>query len=270
MEGMFRKFFRKKVPEQAPASLSSSENEDPYPSMSPEDRERFGLNETIEEVDKESMKKLFNSDELVKAFENMRAQTFPRAHATNMKREIVLQTKENNIMSREILSRGTAVYIGSGDDIEYPLLLGARDITLVDSGTESPERFIEVVLKKINDIGGKEITIKESTISFKIIESEEAVPVTVHLERKNIAGFPGNDTETEDYVAPQNISLLLSFNSGGDADKNISLINGIIPGGYIVPDRIGRSDEEMRELGFTAKYFSSDKIKKMKVFQKDI
>ncbi len=266
---MFRKFFRKKAPEQTSGSLSS-ESEDSYSSTSPEEGELFELNEIIEEVDKEAMKKVLHSDELVKAFENMRAQTFPIGSATNIKREIVLQVVENHMMNKEVLSRGTAVYIGSGDDIEYPLLLGARDITLVDSGTESPDRFTEVVLRKINNLGGKEITVMGNTISFEIIESGETVPVTVHLEHKNIAGFPHNDMETEDYIASKNISLLLSFNSGGDADKNIDLVNGIIPGGYILPDRIGRSDEEMRELGFTPKYFSNEKVKKMKVFQKDI
>lgn len=100
------------------------------PALTPEQSKKFKLDEKLSEFGYNYLRKLFPSVDLVYAFLRMQAMTMPTTKALNSKRLIVQEiTLKKYLKGIEDLR---VVYVGSAVDIEYPLLLGARKITMVD------------------------------------------------------------------------------------------------------------------------------------------
>lgn len=260
MENPLRKFFRKK--EKEDLSYRSG--------LSAEQRERFGLNETLDVIDQAILDKLLPSDDLKGAFDNMRAKTFPTIPATNVKREVVLEVLNKNLLDKASLEKGDTVYVGAGDDIEYPILLGARNIILVDSGFESGSGFIDAIKQKIEStFKSSELNVDGNVLTFQLdigAESKETIKIKADFKHVKMGALDVSDRDR--YVPENQISLLMNFNSGGDIDQDPDLVEKVIPGGYILPDRIMATDEEMLKKGYEITPLSAEKTKGRKVFRK--
>lgn len=258
MENPFKKMFGKKKEE----DLSYRSG------LTQEQRDRFGLDAQLKQPSEEDMEKLFPSDDLKRAFDGMKARTFPPVHAINTKRAVVLESLKRELISKENLETGLVVYIGSGDDIEYPILLGARDITLVDPGFGSEKEFKLEIIKKIKEIvRDQEIRIDGNEIVFTIdVGKNQKENITIRLENKYLTGGP-HIAGSDSFNPSEKISLLLSFSSGVEVDQD-GLLEKIPSGGYVLPDRMNKDENQMRDLGFDVINYQNEEIKGWKLFVK--
>ncbi len=250
MDGLFGKLFgSKKKNTHTPGTFLSDDN-DYQSTLSPEQRQRFGLDDKLEEFEQVQLEGVLTSRDLRNAFKNLKALTFPKIPALNQKRFNVFEINEKGLIASEDLKKGVAVYIGSGTDIEYPLLLGANNIIMVDPLFTDSEG-IESLIEEIESIIGKGNVQQDSNrLSFQFSfkgDLKEEVIVIVEGKYANI----GMVDQTKDVFIPENnISLLLGFASGGTLDEDENLINAVINGGYILGDL--KQKELLLNDGFSA------------------
>ena len=72
------------------------------------------------------------SEDLKRAFESLEAHTHPKKEAIEHKRTIVKEISERNLIDPAILKSAPVIYVGSNIDFEYPLVLGSREIYMID------------------------------------------------------------------------------------------------------------------------------------------
>ncbi|PIQ91731.1 MAG: hypothetical protein COV70_02140 [Parcubacteria group bacterium CG11_big_fil_rev_8_21_14_0_20_39_22] len=73
----------------------------------------------------EEKRGLLGSEERVRALDAITTTTLP-ASKKEIKKGVVLEVAEQNLISPEVLRNNLLVYIGSGTDIEYALALGGE------------------------------------------------------------------------------------------------------------------------------------------------
>ena len=124
---------------------------------------------------------LFVLPELRKAFNQIDAATMPRKEAIKHKKAVILEIKRKNLIDKEVLKNYWTVYVGSGTDFEYPFLLGARSIVLVDPGFQL-ESEIEKVRQKVKFMAGEkyiEVSDHEFKFTCNLGEGDEIVTIKI-------------------------------------------------------------------------------------------
>lgn len=204
---------------------------------------------------------LFHSSDLERAYLNLSANTHPKEDAIEHKKRIVRELRNRNLFSPEIQRNYPLVYVASGLDIEYPLLLGGRKVILVDpifANEDSVTRLTERIKGLTNSQVRQER--KKLVFEFDFGEGKEEVNVTVEgvfyseAGRKAELDFlskvpkptdwqPEEELESKQeelgyFQPPKQIGMILGFRTSPDAaiDSNQVAMAGLVRGGIILVD----------------------------------
>lgn len=197
------------------------------------------------------------SIDLQRAFASMSAETTPKVDAIDYKRRIVQEVTTRNLLPIDILREYPTVYVCSGLDIEYPLLLGARKIVMVDPIFED-EAELSSLQERLKGITQSDIQVDSDTFSFEFDfgEGRENVDVScagvlysrqgTESFREMLSAIPRSKTldlgppqrEFQYFKPPAVIGMLLGFRTapGADIDDNEEALSRLIKGGVILVD----------------------------------
>ncbi len=230
------------------------------------------------EPQKNTPETLFSSPEEAKAFEQISAETLPRKTAIEHKKNNIAEIKKDGLINREIIRENPVVYMGSGIDFEYPLLLGARNIILVDPILKE-SAYVQTLKERIKKITNTEpTTISETELQFILNSSEGPEPVNIKIEpaiygsKETVAGYniPPEDNLLR-FQPPGKIGMILGFRTTGiDADNDKEAMENLANGGYILTDNAFESffeamtDEEKKDYLYTNSPKKSIEIMKSK------
>lgn len=178
-----------------------------------------------------------------KAFDSLDTVTPFRAVQREQKKNTALELIAR-VVTPELLKSHPLVYIGSGSDVEYPLVLGARDIVLIDPVFRSPDAA-GTIAARVEQLTSVQPHIEENTISFEFeFEQGKPEPVCVTLIPES---YPVHEAETE-RVLPPDAGYIVLF-----ASKSIDtvvrpdeyMLQRLAPGGAIIdgPDVVTRDPE---------------------------
>ncbi|MEA3355310.1 MAG: hypothetical protein U9Q63_02370 [Patescibacteria group bacterium] len=210
----------------------------------------------LEQVSREDLK-FFPSAMLEVAYNSIDANTSQRRKAIKAKKLIVKEIWEKDFINLEILRQYTAVYFASGNDIEYPLCLGARKLMLVDPKFKY-NTDVQEVINKINQITEEEVRVIEEEgnpiveFQFDFGKGQEKVSVEFsptfyaaklvkesHKRATDLLGS-GSDHGQQKYDTfniSEPIGLLMGFRSHGvRAEQAQNVVNQVVPGGYVLTD----------------------------------
>jgi hypothetical protein len=209
----------------------------------------------------EEIERFLPSKFLQKAFNNLTTETTFAEEATERKRNWILEIIKRGLIDPKILQNYPTVYIASGTDVEFPILLGAQNIIMVDPIFENKEKVNEVRRRIEAMIGNNELKISEEQINSKTktifefkIEGKsfriEVIPAYYGLskisERLSKIPLPRRLEEVEEeqkektkeileFQPPEKIGMILAFLSlGVFPDDDPETIKRLIPGGYIL------------------------------------
>lgn len=191
-------------------------------------------------TDDEKMKMLVSKERMA-AYDNIDTTTHPRGPRIREKQGIVSEIARQNLLSIELLRSLPTVYLGSGDDVDYPLALGARRIELVDPIFDDPEA-VSSLEKRLGRILQREIKLnKDGTIAvpFDFGDGQEVVTVKVvpELYYQKSMRFRKPDKV---YELPKKIGLVILFASqgpGGQIEQNKEIESHIVKSGAILNHR---------------------------------
>ncbi len=179
---------------------------------------------------------LLRSEGRVNAFDTINTTTNPRGENIKKKQGIIAELLRKKLLYEGHLINKPTVYIGSGDDIEYPLALGARKIELVDP-IFSDEEFKKRTVAKIANLFDS-VQIQDDIITGMFDYGDGLEPVTVRLVDLPLRQDIMHSDQSEDsYILPQDIGHILLFASQGpsgaiECDENMQ--ECITDGGAIV------------------------------------
>ncbi|MDD5639210.1 MAG: hypothetical protein PHR47_00145 [Candidatus Pacebacteria bacterium] len=199
-----------------------------YPGLSETSKRLLGLKEFRKFSDEEE-RELFLSSDRLNAYHNLSTNTFPLEHKTSYKKGITRDIISKNLIAENILQNNLAVYLGSGVDIEYPLVLGARNIWLIDPQFQNNESKLELK-EKIEKIIKEKLPLKMQDLlkfDFDFGSGKEGVIVSLIPKKYGI----------DDIDFPKNIGLVILFASqdaNGQVEVSGDIRKNIIDGGYIL------------------------------------
>lgn len=139
------------------------------------------------------------------------------------------------MIDQNIVQNYPTVYLGSGIDIEYPLVLGSRKIILVDPVFRD-SKIRGIVIGRIAELTGEQPSkVLESTHSFTFDFGNGREEATVTFEQEPYSSVE----EVSKYKIPENIGMILCFLSttgltrGHNLDAQ-SVRDKLVPGGMIL------------------------------------
>lgn len=170
-----------------------SEGRQPEREASPLLREQQGGEERFpRQFDPQEIGRLFPSPESRKVFEQVDAATGGREGAIRHKKRTIIEIRNKSLIDQQILKENPVVYVGSGIDFEYPLLLGGRDIILVDPVLKDAE-VVEELKRRITVAIGSEPTDSEGKLQFQFNSGTGNETISIKLE----PAFYGTPEEIE-------------------------------------------------------------------------
>lgn len=204
-------------------------------------RRLLGLDIEWAPLTDEEKTRLLASQERMAAYDNIDTTTHPRDPRIREKQGIVSEVARQNLLSVDLLRTLPTVYLGSGDDVDYPLALGARKIELVDPIFDDPEA-VSSLEKRLGHILQKEIKLnKDGTVAvpFDFGDGQEVVTikVTPELYYQRSMNFKKPDKV---YKLPKKIGLVILFASqgpGGQIEQDEKIESRIVKGGAILNHR---------------------------------
>lgn len=220
-----------------------------------ETRKLLGLDK--EPIPQEKIEQLFPSPDSRRAIEQMSAETMPRKSAIEYKKNNVVEIREKNLINPEILKQHPTIYVGSSVDIEYPLLLGARNITLVDPIFRDEKAVAELAGRIVNFTGEnpQQVSAQEISFSFDFGEGDEDVlvqisPTAYAKQDRQTLNLPAELSSTHDeqeitqsydepekFTPPDEIGMLLGFRTTEtDLDQDEQAFANVVEGGYVLTD----------------------------------
>ncbi len=215
---------------------NNQEDNSEYPGLSPEDKKRFGFDEKLHEMDSEKAAQILPTIDLKLAYQSMYAATMPSIGALNHKRRIIEEMREHSPVPEleNILKQKELVYPGSGHDIEYPLLLGARSIRMVDPGFNE-ESSKESMLQKLQKLSHfKQVNDTTVTADFDFGKGPEQI--TIHIDDSYYGSDIGNSEESikSFRLNPEDTSALIGFASAGPLDRDEQVLESMKSGTYVI------------------------------------
>ncbi len=202
---------------------------------------------------------LYASADMQRIYRQLRAATFPSDSAILHKQRTLRELRERKLLDETLLRKAPAVYVGSGFDFEYPVLMGARRVMLVDP-ILSDERARKLLIERVEQISP--VTETAGEVHFEMeFEPGEKETVTLEIRPEMYGGLPTMPhtvalTERfESFQTDEPISLLLGFRTEGmDIDTDPKMMDQIAPGGIVIADHMSSqylhtlSDEEKARL----------------------
>lgn len=185
---------------------------------------------------------ILQSRERMTAYDNIDTTTTPRGPKIREKQGIVSEITRNNLLSEELLQTSPTVYLASGDDIDYPLALGARNIELVDPAFANP-KAIESLERRLSRILGKTIKLDNKgsiLVEFDYGKGLKNISIRVspkfYIQEEQM-GVRKTDTS---YNLPKEVGLVILFASqgpNGSIQHDREIEQRIIAGGAILDGR---------------------------------
>ena len=213
----------------------------------PKDVARFLGDKGYKNTKSSDKPNLFSTPHTQKAFDRISTNTLPTGLKIRQKKHIVTNMLEQKLIPEKVLKSPT-IYIGGGADIEYPLSLGCKNITITDPAL-SQEKTIEKIINKVEAITGKKPDINFSQkemritdISFKFnFRPDKNELVTTHFD-------PNPFTSEADI--PPDIGMILTFATPVDIEKNEKITKKLIQDGIIVDfiDLYQKKDDSLRKI----------------------
>jgi hypothetical protein len=196
----------------------------------------------------EEKRRILKSSMRVKALDAITTTTLPISKR-EIKKGVVLEIAEKGLFTEELLKRNPTVYLGAGTDVEYPLALGARNITLVDPILED-EKVQQEVIERVRNLIGVEPTINGETLRFKFDFGEGEEEVEVELIARP---YLGASAQENNYKLVQDIGVVLLFASQGPSGHiraDDSMKEKLVKGGVIIDGhRLNPKEGKVIELG---------------------
>lgn len=179
---------------------------------------------------------------MMRAFQQMEALTHDPELSLFAKKSSIVEIRDRQLLDEATISSAPVVYVGSGIDIHYPLMLGGRDILMVDPSLGRPE-FQAALFQAIVDVAGGDwpepIEDNGWRFNFNFGHGNETVRITPVSAFYGVADQDLPEGATR-FVPPAEISLLMSFRSQVEGmpkfhiDSDPDALSAIKPGGYIL------------------------------------
>ena len=185
----------------------------------------------------ERIHKLLPSQDLLRAFNTIRADTFSLHNlAVLEKQQNVLEIREKKIIDETVMKNFPLVYIGSGVDAEYPLLLGARKIIMLDPELKNPD-ILERLRQRISNLSKGNFREDKGSFHFKFNFGDQEEEVIIKVDPR-LYVKKGNTSIKEEnrFTPPEKVGMLLAFHSENPARDEES-IGCVVQGGYIFANR---------------------------------
>lgn len=172
-------------------------------------RRLLGLRD-FEALTPEQKQDIFVSGERLAAFEGITTNTMPIDKKTSMKKGIAAEVAKREIIPELVLKEFPVVYIGSGTDVEYPLVLGGRHIVMIDPIFKDERARQEVIEKIVKLIKENPVTSPEViTFQFDFGKGKENVEIKLIPESYSI------EDGKEVGLLPDKVGVLILFASQG-------------------------------------------------------
>lgn len=197
-----------------------------------ESAEKIKASLTIERINK-----VLPTEDLRRTFASMKAQTMSLHNlAVLEKQQNVIEIRENDVFTEQILRDFPLIYIGAGVDIEYPLSLGSRRIVMVDPILKEPIR-IQNIRQKISVLAAGDFSEDKAGFHFSFDYGQGDESVIVSVDPRAYVGINSEPIEgVERFVPPEKIGAILVFQSE-DPSKDYDTVLRIVPGGVILSNR---------------------------------
>lgn len=220
--------------------------------------EMFG-NQKLFDIENNKKEKILPTQDLKNAFYKMKASTMPPIGALSEKREIVASMREGRYIDENVLKERKTIYVASGVDVEYPILLGARKIVMVDPYIDA--NSIKEIEERIINISGK----YEKTQTGYLFEvdfggGKEMVNLEIELSWYGPVFGDVSEKDHKKFEFSQNTGLVIGFASGGPLDRDPNLVKNLPSGSYIY-DGYNLSDLEKQFDDYKEDEFIPDHLR---------
>ena len=185
----------------------------------------------------ERINKLLLTQDLHNTFESINTSTLSVFGIATMEKKLyVLDFLEKHIADENLLKNFETIYIGSGDDLEYPLCLGARKIIMLDPSLKEPT-LLQELRKKIEKISDNNYKEDKNHFYFKFNfnGNEENVVITLDTRiytKEEDAYVP----KTDHFIPTYNVGAIIAFQSI-DPTQNNETIKKLHSGGFILTNK---------------------------------
>jgi hypothetical protein len=180
---------------------------------------------------------VLGSRERIQAFDRIDTSTLPRAQRIREKKGIVSEVISRHLLPDELLRTHSAVYLGSGTDIEYPLALGCRNIVMIDPILETSGAVDEIV-SRIRSILLTEASLirNQQNMTFDCDFGGGPEVVTVQLDGRRFE--PSATAGDIAAVGPiKRVGLILCFAAQGphgEVEVPKELVSRVVDGGFML------------------------------------
>jgi hypothetical protein len=216
------------------------------PTFSASSKRLLGLRE-FDPTEPAELKDLFGSDERISIWNSIETDTYPRGPKREMKKNLVVEVLKKKLIDEELLKENPVVYIGSGVDIDYPLSLGARNITMIDP-IFCDEAAIQDIKGRIERFKPEKISENRFKFDFDFGKGKESVNMTLSPETYG--------QETGSAILPERVAAILLFASqspAGTVEPDEVMKKRLARGGLILNNadviKITDQGEEKIRLG---------------------
>jgi hypothetical protein len=198
------------------------------------------------------MEKIFPSQDLQNAYKNLSITTSPEftRKLLDDKTKMLIEVLQSGRLPQDILKTYETIYVSSGIDIELPLCLGARKITLVDPEL-SDEAIFQSLLSKINALDAQAIvfTEKEKTlIRFNFDFGKGKENVSIKIEPKIFGKeHAAHHKDGEPYELPNEVGLVLGYRTQDALINDSEVRDKLVPGGVVLVDDLTMTVHEYYE-----------------------
>lgn len=216
------------------------DREDGY---SPDSKRLLGLDIPWNTLSGDEQQKFLKSPQRIAAFLAIFTTTLPIGPKSDEKRGIVSHILRKQLIAEEILRMYPTVYLGSGDDFEYPLALGSRHVILVDPILKE-QRAKDNIDARLAGLIGESPELSDDSFEFMFDFGSGKEPVKIELEPqyynppKELSGkIESGDIYTD---FPPKIGLVLLYASRsplGQMKAQGDITSKVVEGGGILADK---------------------------------
>ncbi|MBU0648290.1 hypothetical protein KJ855_03875 [Patescibacteria group bacterium] len=180
------------------------------------------------------------------------------------KRFAALNMWNQGMIDHEVMKKYPCIYTGSGEDIEFPLALGARKIVMLDFDFANDPRLRENVFKNITRVTDKMPEVREDCMSFEFDFGKGKEKVEVRLESKKYGNIPfeGNRepeydksfVRAEQYELPDKIGMVLGALSMCHVYNDERVWDNLVDGGVAIEMPVYEK-VNLNQVGYTQEYY---------------
>lgn len=210
---------------------------------SPDSLRLLGLNISWKTLTEDEQRKFFKSPQRIAAFLAISTTTLPIGPKSDEKRGIVSHIIRKGLIAEDILREYPTVYLGSGDDFEYPLALGARHSILVDP-ILNEQQVKDNISTRLKGLADGPATFNDQMFEFmfdfgsgKELAKIQLEPRYYHASKKLVDALGPQDVYTN---LPKKIGLVLLYASRSplwQMKAQGDITSKVVEGGGILADK---------------------------------